>query len=188
MFDLGLRKILKNFISKIETEKRNIPLKYTDDTSMTKTVAKCLLNYDASSYQKSLTVNFVKEYFKSPARGYGSGVQQLFQQLKRSKFEDILAPANRQFNGSGSFGNGAAMRISPVALYCVNKPEEFLIDLVKKTSEVTHSNVIGINGAILQAFAIVQNLKKEAGAELNVDEYLAELLEKFKTVEKGEDE
>jgi poly(ADP-ribose) glycohydrolase ARH3 len=154
---------------------------------MTKTVAKCLLDYD-SSYQKSLTVNFVKEYFNSPSRGYGSGTKELFQQLRKSKFEDIHAPANQQFNGNGSFGNGAAMRVSPVALYCVNKPEEFLIDLVKKTSEVTHSNVIGLNGAILQAFAIVQNLKKKAGAELNADEYLTELLEKFKTVEKGEDE
>lgn len=185
-----MRKILRNFINTIETEHtgRAIPLKFTDDTAMTKSVAKCLLKFDESSYQKELAVNFVKEFFNSPSRGYGAGVIGLFHQLKKNKFEEIFAPANHQFNGQGSFGNGAAMRISPVALYCANKPVEFLIDLVKKTSVVTHSNVIGVNGAILQALAIHQNLKTESSDGIDVDKYLEELMETFEKVEKGEDE
>lgn len=179
---------MKNFINKIETEKCSVQLKYTDDSAMTKTVAKCLLNFDEASYQKLLAVNFVKEYFNSPKRGYGGSVTGVFHQLRKSKFEDFLAPANVLFNGHGSFGNGAAMRVSPVALYCVNKPEEFLIDLVKKTSVVTHSNLLGINGAILQALAIHQNLKMEASEGINVEKYMEDLMEKFKLVEKGEDE
>lgn len=179
---------MKNFINKIEVEPRIIPLKFTDDTSMTKSVAKCLIRFDEASYQKELTVNFVKEYFNSPSRGYGAGVIELFKRLKKSKFEDIYAPASYQFNGQGSFGNGAAMRIAPVALYCVNKSEDFLIDLVKKTSVVTHANVIGVNGAILQALAIHQNLKMESKDGIDVDKYLEKLLEAFKVVEKGEDE
>lgn len=155
---------------------------------MTKSVTKCLLNYDADSYQKKLAVDFVKEYFTAPSRGYGSGVQGLFQQLKKNKCEDVLQPASNQFNGQGSFGNGAAMRISPVALYCLNKPVDFLVDLVKKTSVVTHSNVVGVNGAILQAFAVQQSLKMEAKDGLDVNKYVDGLLEKFKTIEAGEDE
>lgn len=155
---------------------------------MTKSVAKCLLNFDKVSYQKLLAVNFVKEYFSSPSRGYGGSVTGLFHQLKKNKFEDFLAPANAIFNGHGSYGNGAAMRIAPVALYCENKSEEFLIDLTRKTSVVTHSNVIGINGAILQALAIHQNLKMDASEGMNIEKYLGDLMEKFKLVEKGEDE
>ena len=155
---------------------------------MTKTVAKCLLSFNESTYQKELSVNFVKEFFKNPTRGYGAGVQTLFHQLKKTKFEDVLAPASQQFNGQGSFGNGAAMRISPVALYCVNKSDEFLIDLVKKTSIVTHSNIIGINGAILQALALSRNLKIDPSEGIDVKVYLGELIKAFENVEKGEDE
>lgn len=155
---------------------------------MTKSVGKCLLNYDAASYQKNLAVDFVKEYFTSSNRGYGAGVIELFHHLKKENFKDVVEPASYQFGGRGSYGNGAAMRISPVALYCINKSDEFLIDLVKKTSEITHSNVIGINGAILQALAIHQNLKLETKNGLDVKNYVDELLEKFKKIETGKDE
>lgn len=155
---------------------------------MTKSVGSCLLNYNPDSYQKELAVNFVKEYFNSPRRGYGGGVIEVFQTLKRDKFQDVLGPARYQFNGSGSFGNGAAMRISPVALFCLNKSEDFMLDLVKKTSEITHANVIGINGAVLQALAVQQCLNLDPKVSMKVNDYVGELLEKFKKVETGEDE
>lgn len=181
--------MLKNFLRRLDSEQVTGPrLKFTDDTAMTKSVAKCLVNYDSSCYQKELAVNFVKEYFNSPTRGYGAGVTDLFFQLRRYKFEEFLEPATQQFNGRGSFGNGAAMRISPVALFCLNKSEDFLIDLVKKTSVVTHSNVIGVNGAILQALAVHQNLKMESGNALDVKNYVEKLLDQFKKIETGEDE
>lgn len=182
--------MLKNFLKGLEGERAaHAPrISYTDDTAMTKSVCKCLLNYDAVSYQKQLAVNFVKEYFIAPSRGYGQGVVQLFHQLRKDRFEDFLYPANQQFSGSGSFGNGAAMRVSPAALFCLNKPTDFLIDLVEKTSVVTHSNALGVNGAILQALAVQQNLKMEPRDGLNVETYIAELIEKFKKVEPGEDE
>jgi ADP-ribosylglycohydrolase len=78
---------------------------------------------------------------------------------------------------------GASMRISPVALYCLNKSDEFLIDLVTKTSEITHCNHLGINGAILQAFAILQNLKLKSVDDLKVDEYISELSSKMDKID-----
>lgn len=180
-----LKKFLDTLHAKTSSGVRN---PYTDDTAMTKSVAKCLINYDAGSFQKTLAVNFVKEYFNAPTRGYGSGVIDLFHNLKKSKFEDFLMPARRQFNGQGSFGNGAAMRVSPVALYCFNKSDEFLIDLAEKTSMVTHANVIGVNGAILQALAIHQNLKMDSREEIDINDYVDKLLEKFGKIETGQDE
>ena len=181
--------MLKNFLKNVETKKAGAPrLKYTDDTAMTRSVAKCLINYDPQTYQKDLAVNFAKEYFSSPGRGYGAGVTDLFHQLKRDKFEDFLTPAVNQFNGRGSFGNGAAMRIAPVALYSLKKSEEALVDLVKKTSVITHSNVIGVNGAVLQALAVHQNLLMDEATHLDPLIYIEELMEKFKKIETGEDE
>ena len=39
--------------------------------------------------------------------------------------EDVFLPAREQHGGEGSYGNGSAMRISPIALIC--KTEEELI-------------------------------------------------------------
>lgn len=155
---------------------------------MTKSVARCLIDYDEKNYQKNLAINFVKEYFKEPHRSYGHGVIDVFHKLRQTKFEDVTLPGKQQYNGRGSFGSGAAMRISPVALYCLNKSNEFLIDMVQKTSEITHTNAIGINGAVIQAFAIHQNLKMDSNKELNVNHYIDELIERMSTVETGTDE
>ena len=43
----------------------------------------------------------------------------------RDNPEDIFRPAREQHGGEGSYGNGSAMRVSPVALLC--KSEEELI-------------------------------------------------------------
>lgn len=112
-FDAGQKLVLRNFLKKLEDPKyvSSPRIKYTDDTAMTKSVGKCLLRYDAATYQKELAINFVKEYFISPNRGYGSGVQELFHQLKKENFKDVLEPAGYQFGRRGSYGNGAAMRI-----------------------------------------------------------------------------
>lgn len=189
VLEAGLRLVLKNSLNRLEGEIFDAPkLSYTDDTAMTVQVAKTLINYKPECYQKELALNFVKEYFNSPGRGYGGGVRDLFTQLKRNRFNDILSPAANQFGGTGSFGNGSAMRISPVALYCFNKSEEFLIDLVKKTSEITHSNVVAINGAVLQALAIHRNLKMDPTQTLDKIAYVDALLSHFEKIETGIDD
>ncbi|CAO1423509.1 unnamed protein product [Diamesa hyperborea] len=188
VIDAGKKLVLRNFLNKLEGPYFRAPAqRYTDDTAMTKTVAKALLNYD-NNYQKELAVNFVKEYFKEPKRGYGSGVIEVFHKLRAHKFEELLIPAKEQYNGKGSFGNGAAMRISPVALFCYNKSQKVLEDLVVKTSSVTHSNIIGTNGAILQALAIQQNLSLDCNTPLDVNKYISDLLKKLSSVEPEEDE
>lgn len=184
----SLKLVLRNSLNKLEGEYFTAPkMRYTDDTAMTKSVAQTLINFKPETYQKDLAMSFVREYFNSPKRGYGAGVTELFHQLKRNEFEDILTPATYQFQGRGSFGNGGAMRISPVSLYCLNKSEEFLIDLVKKTSEITHANVVGINGAILQALAIHKNLNMQPNNQIDKISYLDDLLKQFENIEKGAD-
>lgn len=189
MLEAGLRLVLKNSLNKLEGEYFNAPkLSYTDDTAMTTQVAKSLINYNPESYHKELALNFAKEYFNSPGRGYGASVKDLFGQMKKDNFNDVLTPALNQFQGRGSFGNGAAMRISPVALYCANKSEEFLVDLVQKTSEITHTHSVGVNGAILQALAIHKNLKMDPTENFDKTIYMDELLSYFENNESRADE
>ena len=59
---------------------------------------------------------FTEEFFANPQRGYGASVFVVFNKLKISNYNSVFTPAQEQFNGEGSFGNGAAMRTSPVAL------------------------------------------------------------------------
>lgn len=66
---------------------------------------------------KHLARLFVNEFFKQPGRGYGQNVVEVFEKLKDTKYKDVFKPATEQFNGSGSYGNGGAMRIAPIPLF-----------------------------------------------------------------------
>jgi len=41
----------------------------------------------------------------------------------KSGFDDVYQPAAEQFNGRGSYGNGSAMRVAPVALFAFEKKD-----------------------------------------------------------------
>lgn len=127
---------IKQNLDKLEGEYFKSPVKsYSDDTAMTKVLASTLIT---GYTQKELAKNFTKEFFKDFNRGYGGSVVTVFEKLKGSKFFHPTGPASEQFHGSGSLGNGGAMRISPVALYCWNNLDE-LIKLTKDATEVTHT-------------------------------------------------
>jgi poly(ADP-ribose) glycohydrolase ARH3 len=70
---------------------------------------------------------FVSEYSNEQWRGYGANVVTVFEKLKETAFADIYQPAAEQFDGKGSYGNGGAMRIFPMALYAYSHPEEELV-------------------------------------------------------------
>ena len=68
---------------------------------------------------------FVEEFFRQPDRGYGGNVIGVFNALKQENCQNPYGPAERQFDGNGSYGNGGAMRISPAALFAIKRqPEE----------------------------------------------------------------
>jgi len=97
----------------------------------------------------SFSLRFVKEYFTDPRRGYGYHVVDIFHKLRAQKFEDPFGPAKEQFDGAGSYGNGGAMRVAPLALFCHSDYKE-LVNLVQQSAEITHTHKQGYNGTILQ--------------------------------------
>ena len=115
---------------------------FTDDTVMTVALADALMSVDAHSDTDAFKGAFVKkmhEYGKKyPGAGYGG------------KFEDwLLCGKTEPYN---SYGNGSAMRVSPVAWYARSLEEA--LRLAKASSEVTHNHEEGIKGAVATAGAI----------------------------------
>ena len=125
-------------------------LLYTDDTAMTLSVGESLLARDGFDGD-DLVRRFVEEYRREPHRGYGGGVITVFDRVDRGV--PWAEAAARQFGGVGSYGNGGAMRVAPVALFehpDVDRVAALAID----TARVTHAHPVGIEGAVIQAVAV----------------------------------
>ena len=149
---------------------------------MTRSLAESLLiskNFDATDLAKRLTL----EYFRSPDRGYGANVGEVFMKLKMENFQNPFGPAMNQFHGFGSYGNGAAMRVAPVSLFGYNFSDDKLAKYAQNCSRVTHSHPYGYNGAVLQAFAIHQGLYLTEKLDFLL--YLDQLILKMDKVESG---
>ena len=108
---------------------------YTDDTVMTVAVAKALLdagpNADEDIIKRNLVIS-MKNYGRAfPDAGYGG-------RFIHWLFSDDMEPYN-------SYGNGSAMRVSPVGwLYdSIDRTRE----VARWTAEVTHSHPEGVKGA-----------------------------------------
>ncbi|CAG9765032.1 unnamed protein product [Ceutorhynchus assimilis] len=178
----GDRIIIQRYFDKMEDASFKGPFKkYTDDTAMMKSVAKFLIDKPEPDF-KYLAKLFVTEFFKEPRRGYGSNVMDVFEKLRNTKYEDIYRPSNEQFNGLGSYGNGGAMRIAPIPLYFYDKYENML-NVARESTKITHSNLLGINGALLQCIAIHQAFLIESDKPVDVDGFCKGLVEKIRPIE-----
>ncbi|KAK3885731.1 hypothetical protein Pcinc_010069 [Petrolisthes cinctipes] len=182
------RSVLNSYFKRLSCPDIKVPYKaYTDDTAMTRCVALSLIQekgYNAEDMAK----RFVKEFYAEPRRGYGSNVVDVFAALRISKFEDVYGPAAWQFGGSGSYGNGGAMRVAPVALFYHPAPDQKVVSVAKDMALITHGNRLGYNGAVLQCLAIREALHTPTN-QLDVVKFIQSLKEMMKKVETlGEDE
>lgn len=141
--------------------------RYTDDSEMVKGVLESLILNQGKFDGNHMAQTFVKNFDYS--RGYGMGAISVLMKIKNGFPWD--APARDVFDGQGSFGNGAAMRICPAALlYHTNLLQ--LRKIVTKISSITHTHPLGIEGAILQATAIalaVRSNPKDFDQEIFLD-------------------
>ncbi len=129
-------------------------LRYTDDTVMAIAVAETLIEF--GDVEPQILGNLFQErYHKEPWRGYSESIQNIYALVKNEGIGYVDA-ASRLYGGDGSFGNGAAMRIAPVALYFRNS--ERLDDRIAAASRITHGHPVAIDGARVQANALLQAL------------------------------
>ncbi|KAJ3665049.1 hypothetical protein Zmor_000564 [Zophobas morio] len=183
----GEKIVIQRYFDKLESPDLKGPVRsYTDDTAMMKSIAQSLIAKPEIDY-KHMAKLFVKDYFLEPHRGYGPNVVDVFSKLRKSKFDDIYRPAREQFNGKGSFGNGGAMRIAPIALYFYND-YNLMVEAAKKSTEITHTNSLGVHGAVLQCIAIHKALLTDPKEEIKFDQFCPEITKKIKLVEQEDDD
>jgi hypothetical protein len=79
------------------------------------------------------------------------------------------------YNGNGSFGNGAAMRVAPIIVFYHESPH--LCEKAFASAEVTHSHMMAKQGAALQATAIDQALALDPGELFSFQQFMNRLLD-----------
>jgi poly(ADP-ribose) glycohydrolase ARH3 len=132
---------------------------YTDDTEMAIALAESLLERGGID-ARALGRAFADAH--DPRRGYGPGTTEVLR-LVRSGVHPHAA-AGSLFGGEGSQGNGAAMRVAPVAVrYAGDRAA--LAKAARGSARVTHAHPLAVDAAVVQATAIAAALVGEAPLE-----------------------
>ena len=135
-------------------QKRELPppiWRYTDDTLMALSVYDVLRQY--GEIDSSKLANSFGEHFDID-RGYGAGAEKLLLEISQEG-GDWKTLAEAMFNGTGSFGNGSAMRVAPIGAYFADDMAK-VVENARRSSIVTHTHTDGISGAIAVAVASAQ--------------------------------
>ena len=129
--------------------------KFTDDTVMTLAVARWLCG--DKEHRKETLVRHMQELGRRyPTAGYGGSFMRW-----------LYNPEPQPYN---SYGNGSAMRVSPVAFYAHSLQEA--LGLAKISAEVTHNHPEGIKGA--QAIASSIYLARHGATKREIKSYVEE--------------
>lgn len=130
-------------------------LTYTDDTAMAIGLAESIIQVGGLEEQH-LGDTFRANFRREPWRGYGAGPPSVFSLVEREGLSYSEA-ARRLFGGQGSLGNGAAMRIAPLALFFHRSSD--LYDMVRRSACVTHAHPVGVDGDAVLARAVAETAK-----------------------------
>ncbi len=121
---------------------------YTDDTQMALSIVSILQQYQDIN-QDALARDFAQRY--DTERGYGPAMHKLLTDI-RDNNKNWRLLATSLFNGQGSYGNGAAMRVAPLGAYFADNID-LLVDQAIKSAEITHTHPEAIAGAVAVAVA-----------------------------------
>jgi poly(ADP-ribose) glycohydrolase ARH3 len=133
------------------------PWRYTDDGAMNLAVAEWLAaaESDGASLLRRLHAHY------DPARGFGRGMKIALEAFARGVPWDRCAFAAWP---EGSRGNGAAVRVGPVA--CVHWPSALEMHAAARLSAaVTHGHPEAIDAALVQAHAVSMVLADPSSVE-----------------------
>ena len=137
---------------------------FTDDTVMTLAVANALIKFDTvACIDDTAILNKIPEW-RDPKFPWKSDLN-LFKTLLISEMHSLGEKypyagygggfgcwlEEKSTEPYGSYGNGSAMRVSPVAWYADSLEEA--IDFAKASAEITHDHPEGIKGAVVTAGA-----------------------------------
>lgn len=123
------------------------PWKYTDDTMMALSIFSILRECGRID-QDRLADSFVKHY--NGSRGYGPAMDRLIHAIKNG--ESWRQSAAGLFQGKGSYGNGAAMRVAPLGAYFADDID-LVVEQAALSAVITHCHNEAVAGAVAVAVA-----------------------------------
>lgn len=150
---------------------------YTDDTQLTLATARSIVRMakvDGADCAKCCAEMF------DPERGYGRSAIDILKALAQGA--DHTETGTMIFP-EGSYGNGAAMRISPVGLFCGTMEPNMLRFRVFDAVQATHVHDEAIDGALMIAAAVGYASRLEDPSRLNGSALLLDLSPYCRTME-----
>lgn len=126
----------------------------TDDTHLTVALARALLDAGGELDRDCVARRFAEIY--DPARGYGGNARKILRDIRSGV--SWRAAVDRHRLPGGSWANGAAMRVAPVALASPERPGRVRRAAAAQAEVTGHTHPIGRGAAELQALAVREAL------------------------------
>jgi ADP-ribosylglycohydrolase len=135
------------------------PWPWTDDTEMACSIVREVREHGGVD-QDSLAARFAADH--EPYRGYGPGAVVLLRQLREGVPWRRAAAA--AFDGQGSMGNGAAMRVAPLGAFHAGDHRGAALQAMA-SAQVTHAHPEAVLGAVAVAVAAAEAGRARSAAE-----------------------
>ncbi|MEC3982779.1 ADP-ribosylglycohydrolase family protein [Amycolatopsis sp. H20-H5] len=133
------------------------PWSWSDDTEMACSIYRVMSQYGEID-QDALAASFAGHF--DDRRGYGSGVERMLVRYRAGEsWRDVALSAF----GTGSWGNGGAMRVAPLGAWFCNDLNTVVAE-AEKSAVVTHAHPEGVAGAIAVAVAHPGSAAGDSGA------------------------
>lgn len=123
--------------------------RYTDDTAEAAVLVRHLTTRGEVE-PDALAMEWAEEYTRDSRRGYGAGAQLLFVSIAAGG--DWRALSASAFGGTGSMGNGSAMRVAPLGAFFAEDLDR-AAQQAALSAKITHANANGVAGAVATAVA-----------------------------------
>jgi len=138
------------------------PWAWTDDTHMALSIVETLDRWGEID-QDFLAQASARRFVEDPYRGYAGGAAHLLGRIADGEDWRVVSPT---LFGSGSYGNGAAMRAAPIGGYFSDDPGR-AAEEAQKSAVITHAHLEGQAGAmaVAAAAAIAAGEPRPTGAE-----------------------
>jgi ADP-ribosylglycohydrolase len=147
----------------------------TDDTEMALGLVETLYKLGHID-QDVLAHRFAERYYREPDRGYGSMASKILSRIWYG--EDWRSVSRQAFGGTGSMGNGSAMRVPPLGAWFADDISKAASEAAK-SAEVTHLHAEGIAGAIAVAVAAAYVWQQRGSKAESVAKEVFEIAYKF---------
>ncbi|KDN81894.1 ADP-ribosylglycohydrolase family protein [Kitasatospora cheerisanensis] len=147
------------------------PWHWTDDTAMSLVLVRHLRDRGEVE-PAALAREFAAEYAVAPHRKYGPSMHRVMRAVHAG--EDHLAVTRALFDGQGSHGNGAAMRVAPLGAWFADDLA-VVAEQAARSATATHAHPEAAAGACAVALAAALAVRSRGGAATPRAEFLREV-------------